>query len=299
MLGKTFTKRALAALSGLPRTSSSRCSRRSSRKEVLGVQADPRSPEHGQYGFLQDLVRHVAYETLSKRERRARHLAAAAAPRGCVPARRTRSSRCSPRTTSPRTKPPRTRTTRPRSSAKARETLVRAGERAASLGAAAEARRYFEQAAELTEDGARRPSCCRRPVTWPGGPGMPEPMASAARGGARDVRAGRATRTAPRGRRCALARFQASRGGRDEAIARLEHAFDVLSAEEPSEDIAVCRGGSPGATGSAVISSCAFARAELALDIAEAGRFPGHSRIALRAKAALPTAAATRGGARR
>ena len=34
------------------------------RKEVLGVQADPRSPEHGQYGFLQDLVRHVAYETL-------------------------------------------------------------------------------------------------------------------------------------------------------------------------------------------------------------------------------------------
>src|SRR5205823_14771349 len=48
------------------------------RKEVLGVQADPRSPEHGQYGFLQDLVRHVAYETLSKRERKSRHLAAAA-----------------------------------------------------------------------------------------------------------------------------------------------------------------------------------------------------------------------------
>ena len=47
------------------------------RKEVLGVQADPRSPEHGQYGFLQDLVRHVAYETLSKRERRAKHLPAA------------------------------------------------------------------------------------------------------------------------------------------------------------------------------------------------------------------------------
>jgi predicted ATPase len=41
------------------------------------VQADPRSPEHGQYGFLQDLVRHVAYETLSRHERRSRHLAAA------------------------------------------------------------------------------------------------------------------------------------------------------------------------------------------------------------------------------
>ena len=47
------------------------------RKEVLGVQSDPRSPERGQYGFLQDLVRHVAYETLSKRERKNRHLAAA------------------------------------------------------------------------------------------------------------------------------------------------------------------------------------------------------------------------------
>ena len=42
---------------------------------VLAVQADPRSPEHGQYGFLQDLVRHVVYETLSRHERRTRHLA--------------------------------------------------------------------------------------------------------------------------------------------------------------------------------------------------------------------------------
>ena len=59
------------------RPSSSRCSTSLVRKEVLGVQADPRSPEHGQYGFLQDLVRHVAYETLSHRDRKARHLAAA------------------------------------------------------------------------------------------------------------------------------------------------------------------------------------------------------------------------------
>ena len=45
---------------------------------MLGVQADPRSPEHGQYGFLQDLLRKVAYETLAKADRKARHLAAAA-----------------------------------------------------------------------------------------------------------------------------------------------------------------------------------------------------------------------------
>ncbi len=68
MLGKTFTKEALAALARAD-VDLEPLLTALVRKEVLGVQADPRSPEHGQYGFLQDLVRHVAYETLSKRER--------------------------------------------------------------------------------------------------------------------------------------------------------------------------------------------------------------------------------------
>ena len=38
---------------------------------------DPRSPERGQYAFVQALIREVAYNTLAKRDRRARHLAAA------------------------------------------------------------------------------------------------------------------------------------------------------------------------------------------------------------------------------
>ena len=76
VLGKTFTRDALAALAGSDAEIEPLLTALA-RKEVLGVQADPRSPEHGQYGFLQDLVRHVAYETLSKRERRSRHLAAA------------------------------------------------------------------------------------------------------------------------------------------------------------------------------------------------------------------------------
>src|SRR2546425_100744 len=72
---ETFTRDALAPLAGTE-TEIEPLLTSLVRKEVLGVQADPRSPEHGQYGFLQDLVRHVAYETLSRRERRARHLAA-------------------------------------------------------------------------------------------------------------------------------------------------------------------------------------------------------------------------------
>ena len=77
MLGKTFTR---AGARGALRPAEAELEPLLAslvRKEVLWLQADPRSPEHGQYGFLQDLVRHVAYETLSRRERRTRHLAAA------------------------------------------------------------------------------------------------------------------------------------------------------------------------------------------------------------------------------
>ena len=112
VLGKTFTQaRAQRALGARGSRARAAARRRSSRKEVLGVQADPRSPEHGQYGFLQDLVRHVAYETLSKRERKARHLAAAAHLDARRSPTRTRSPRCSPRTTSRPSMPRPTRTT--------------------------------------------------------------------------------------------------------------------------------------------------------------------------------------------
>ena len=47
------------------------------RKEILAVQADPLSPERGQYSFLQDIVKQVAYDTLARNERKAKHLAAA------------------------------------------------------------------------------------------------------------------------------------------------------------------------------------------------------------------------------
>ncbi len=77
VLGKTFTPDALAALSGVARDELEPMLKALVRREVLGVQSDPRSPEQGQYGFLQDLLRQVAYDTLPKRERRAKHLAAA------------------------------------------------------------------------------------------------------------------------------------------------------------------------------------------------------------------------------
>lgn len=46
------------------------------RKQVLTVRADPMSPDRGQYRFAQTMLRTVAYEMLSRRERKARHLVA-------------------------------------------------------------------------------------------------------------------------------------------------------------------------------------------------------------------------------
>ncbi len=59
------------------RTRSSASSRASCGKELLAVETDPFSPERGQLGFLQALVQRVTYETIARRDRRARHLAAA------------------------------------------------------------------------------------------------------------------------------------------------------------------------------------------------------------------------------
>ena len=47
------------------------------RRQVLVIRADPLSPERGQYAFAQGMLRTVAYETLSRRERKQRHFAAA------------------------------------------------------------------------------------------------------------------------------------------------------------------------------------------------------------------------------
>ena len=78
VLGKSFTKVGVAALSGMSDADVERLVTSLVRKEVLSVQVDPRSPERGQYSFLQDLLKRVAYETLAKQERKTRHLAAAA-----------------------------------------------------------------------------------------------------------------------------------------------------------------------------------------------------------------------------
>ena len=77
VLGLSFTVAGLAAVSGQdPGTFELRL-RDLVRREFLELNVDPRSPERGQYSFVHRLIREVAYGTLSRRDRRSRHLAAA------------------------------------------------------------------------------------------------------------------------------------------------------------------------------------------------------------------------------
>jgi class 3 adenylate cyclase/tetratricopeptide (TPR) repeat protein len=78
VLGKTFGARGLAALGAGEESSVTPVLERLVRKELLVLDDDPRSPERGQYGFLQALVQRVAYETLARRDRGRLHRAAAA-----------------------------------------------------------------------------------------------------------------------------------------------------------------------------------------------------------------------------
>ncbi len=77
VLGKTFRVTALSAVSGRDAADIEARLRHLVRKELVQLDADPRSPEYGQHGFVHGLFREIAYGTLSKRDRRDRHLAAA------------------------------------------------------------------------------------------------------------------------------------------------------------------------------------------------------------------------------
>lgn len=78
VLGKSFAPAALSAVSEIPLEDLQPSLAVLVRREVLSRSSDPRSPERGQYEFVQDLLQKVAYETLSRRDRKTKHLAVAA-----------------------------------------------------------------------------------------------------------------------------------------------------------------------------------------------------------------------------
>ncbi len=156
VLGKSFTPEALAAVSGEPLAALADPLAVLVRREILTVTSDPRSPERGQYEFVQDLLQKVAYDTLSRHDRRAKHLAVAAHLESdqavddddvveLIAAHYIEALHAVPDA-------PDAAQTR----ARAREMLLRAGDRAAGLAAPVESLRYFTLALELTDDALGR-----------------------------------------------------------------------------------------------------------------------------------------------
>jgi tetratricopeptide (TPR) repeat protein len=77
VLGTTFSAEALAAVSGRSLQSVQRDLAGLASRAVFEVSTDPLSPQQGSYEFGQHMLRQVALETLSRRDRKARHLAVA------------------------------------------------------------------------------------------------------------------------------------------------------------------------------------------------------------------------------
>ncbi len=237
VLGKTFTVPGLASLDGFDHEQLDSHLSSLVRKEFLSVQADPQSPERGQYGFVQDLVKKVAYDTLSKKERKAKHLAAADFIEETwtgeedeivevVASHLLEAYQAAPDAPDAE-----------EIKGRARDTMTRAGERAASLAANDEAQRYFVDAAELTDDPLDRAKLFERAgvAAWVGGRAED----------ATDLMGRAIALFEEQDETHAAARVSARLGevtwlsGRiDQAVEQMERSFEVLSGDEPDEDLA-------------------------------------------------------------
>jgi class 3 adenylate cyclase len=78
VLGQSFSLTGLAALRGLDESALETQLEPFVERALLEVERDPRSPERGQYKFVQSLIREVAYSRISRAERRTKHLSVAA-----------------------------------------------------------------------------------------------------------------------------------------------------------------------------------------------------------------------------
>ena len=153
VLGKTFTIASLAVVSELDPADLDVRLRALSQREIFSIDSDPRSPERGQYGFVQSLIKEVAYLTLAKADRCERHVRAAqhfesldeADMVDVVATHYVEAFRNS--------------VDEARAAAlasKARQNLVEAAERAGSLGSRGQAFALYESALDVTTDARER-----------------------------------------------------------------------------------------------------------------------------------------------
>ena len=286
VLGKTFTRQALAASTRNAEADLEQVLMALVRKEVLGIQVDPRSPERGQYGFLQDLVRQVAYETLSRKERKGLHLAAAKQLEESwgadqeeiveiVASHYIQAYEAAPE--APDAGEIRTQ---------ARERLERAGRRAASLAASGDAQRYFEQALDLADEPTLQAELSEQAGDMARRAALNDQAAAHFERAIQLFRDGGLEHAAARVD-ARLAEVLWDQGRLDEALDRMERAFSVLAGDEPDEDLAMLAAQLARFHYFSGHMDAGRERVELALDIAESLDLPMVLAQALNTKSVI------------
>ena len=237
VLGKTFVLDALASVSGRGTAEVEPLLDGLVRKEIMFLELDPRSAERGQYGFLQDLVRHVAYETLARRDRKVRHLAAASFFETSWGGRDQEVVEvvASHYLTALELEPDAADADTLRT--KVIDGLTRAGDRAASLGAPAEALTWLARAAGLVDDPveeARLRSRAGNSAVAAGDSDAAHEQlerAIALLEGQGDLHA--AARAS-----ADLAQIEFNTGRLADALERVERAYEAIKDDEPDENLA-------------------------------------------------------------
>jgi class 3 adenylate cyclase/tetratricopeptide (TPR) repeat protein len=288
VLGKTFTRPGLAALTGISEEVLDPILASLVRKDLLAVQSDPRSPERGNYGFLQALVQRIAHDTLSRREQKTRHLAAARHLEQNWGAEETEIVEviASHYLDAYRADPAAADAGEIR--AAARDALARAGRRAASLAANEQAQRYFEQAGELTEEPAQQAELLERAGIAADDSGRGDEAIALLERAIELWRGEGLTHPAARGEaRLAMACF--NHGQVDLATERMGRSYEILSRDEPDADLATLAGQLARFRFLLDDFDGALGPLEFALEIAESLFLPGVLSDALNTKGLIAT----------
>ncbi|MDP9232319.1 MAG: AAA family ATPase [Actinomycetota bacterium] len=287
VLGKTFTKQGLTSVTGLSDDALEPLLAGLLRKEILSIQADPRSPERGQYSFLQDIVKHVAYETISKKERKTKHLAAAQFLSSVWSAEEDEIVEvvAAHYLDAYHAGPDDADAEEIRSTA--REMLVRAAERAASLAANAEAQHAYERAIELTDDSLIQAELHERAGMMARTGARSDDSAAHYERAIELFETAGATHPAARVSARLAEILWLDRGRIEQGLQNMERAFDVLSQEEPDEDLASLAAQLGRFLFFAGQSDLALQRIETALELAEALGVPEIFSDALNTKAII------------
>jgi class 3 adenylate cyclase/tetratricopeptide (TPR) repeat protein len=282
VLGRTFTLRGLASLSGASEDELKALLTALVRKEVVSLSVDPLSPERGQYGFLQELVKKVAYDTLSRRQRKTLHLGAAEYLRSLGDEDEIVEVLAAHYVDAYHAEPEDPDADEIR--ATAGQMLVRAAERAASLAANEEAQHAFERAIELSDDPIEQAELHERAgmVAYAGA--RVEPSGTHYERAIELFEAAGGTHPAARVK-ARLAETLWDRGRLEHGLERMDQAYAVLSQEEPDADLAQLAAQLGRFSFFAGKHDVAIERIEAALEIAEALALPETLSHALNTKA--------------